>query len=96
MLGIDKPIVVYLSFGGCVAQAYATRHPQHPGKLILASTAADMDFEAVFAAFEHLGGPEVAAIARERWKRPTPTSRAAYLRHCVPLYRPPSACRGYP
>ena len=34
-LGIAKPIVLGMSWGGYVAQAYATRHPEHPGKLVL-------------------------------------------------------------
>lgn len=88
VLDIAAPIVYGVSFGGYVAQAYATRHPSHPSKLILASTAARMDFEAVYNAFERIGGSEVAAIARERWMRPTPEARAAYMARCVPLYRP--------
>jgi pimeloyl-ACP methyl ester carboxylesterase len=39
-LGIEKPIVYGASFGGMVALAYATRHPEHPAKLILVSTEA--------------------------------------------------------
>src|SRR4051794_34567395 len=39
-LGIVDPIVLGASFGGMVALAYATRHPAHPAKLILISTAA--------------------------------------------------------
>jgi pimeloyl-ACP methyl ester carboxylesterase len=54
--GIEKPIVYGLSFGGFVAQSYATRHPDHPAKLVLASTAARIDFDEVFAAFERIGG----------------------------------------
>ena len=38
-LGIEKPIVLGYSFGGFVAQSYAIRHPNHPAKLILYSTA---------------------------------------------------------
>lgn len=88
-LGVSKPIVFGESFGGYVAQAYATRHPGHPSKLILASTAAFMDFEAVFDAFARIGGPEAAKVARERWTHPTPASRATYRAYCVPFYRPP-------
>ena len=29
--GIERPIVLGMSFGGTVALAYATRHPPHPG-----------------------------------------------------------------
>ena len=39
-LEITRPVVMGHSFGGFVAMAYATRHPFHPGKLILSSTAA--------------------------------------------------------
>ena len=39
-LGIVGPIVLGASFGGMVALAYATRHPAHPSKLVLISTAA--------------------------------------------------------
>jgi pimeloyl-ACP methyl ester carboxylesterase len=42
-LGIEKPIVLGVSFGGMVAMAYATRHPDHPGKLILITTEAKGD-----------------------------------------------------
>ena len=33
-LGIAHPVVLGISFGGTVAMAYATRHPEHPAKLI--------------------------------------------------------------
>ena len=39
-LGIVDPIVLGASFGGMVALAYATRHPDHPSKLIVISTEA--------------------------------------------------------
>lgn len=85
-LGIAKPIVCGLSFGGFVAQAYATRYPDHPGKLILMSTAAKVDFSAIFAAFERRGGPEARAIAESYWTNPTADGRARYIKRCVPLY----------
>ncbi len=56
VLGIEKPVVIGNSFGGMVAIAYATRHPEHPGKLVLDSTSARMDDEAMFAVFKRLGG----------------------------------------
>ncbi|MEM1272857.1 MAG: alpha/beta hydrolase [Pseudomonadota bacterium] len=85
-LGIEKPIVLGASWGGVVAQAYATRHPDHPGALILAATAARTEFEAIFAAFEALGGPHPAAVARAYWSDPSPERRAAYFETCLPLY----------
>jgi pimeloyl-ACP methyl ester carboxylesterase len=86
-LGIVKPIVSGTSFGGFVAQSYATRHPAHPSKLILISTAAKFELAAIFDAFERLGGAEIRAIAEDRWLRPTPISRAIYIKRCFPFYR---------
>src|SRR5258708_6332539 len=40
VLEIQNPIVLGISFGGFVAMAYATRYPDHPGKLILIGTKA--------------------------------------------------------
>jgi pimeloyl-ACP methyl ester carboxylesterase len=67
-LGIAKPIVLGMSFGGMVAMAYATRHPAHPAKVILVSTeaAGGTHLEERVALFERLGGPEVGALARRR------------------------------
>ncbi|KMO38987.1 alpha/beta fold hydrolase [Methylobacterium aquaticum] len=86
-LGIVQPIVLGMSFGGYVAQSYATRYPDHPGKLVLASTAARVDFPGIFARFGELGGPEVARIAESYWTAPTTERRAEYFRTCVPFYR---------
>jgi proline iminopeptidase len=67
-LAITRPIVLGTSFGGMVALAYATRHPEHPAKLILVSTeaAGGTHLEERVALFERLGGPEVGALARRR------------------------------
>jgi len=68
-LGIANPIVLGVSFGGMVALAYATRHPAHPSKLVLISTAASGDehLERRVALFERFGGPEAGALARRRF-----------------------------
>jgi proline iminopeptidase len=52
-----------------VALAYATRHPEHPGRLILISTeaAGGSHIAERVALFERLGGPEVGALARRRF-----------------------------
>jgi pimeloyl-ACP methyl ester carboxylesterase len=86
-LGIEKPIIYGVSFGEFVAQAYATRHPEHPAKLILVSTAARIDFNEIFASFERLGGIEARLIAESYWRDPTPEGRTRYIDACVPLYR---------
>ena len=84
-LGIEKPIVYGGSFGGFVAQSYVTRHPEHPGKLILVSTSARMDYQAVFAAFERIGGKEARALAEAHLLKPTMETRRAYLEKNFPL-----------
>ena len=68
-LGIARPIVMGVSFGGMVALAYATRHPGHPSKLILVSTeaAGGSHMERRIRLFEKLGGPEAGALARRRY-----------------------------
>jgi pimeloyl-ACP methyl ester carboxylesterase len=85
-LGIVKPIVCGLSFGGFVAQAYATRYPEHPGKLILLSTVAKIDFPIVFETFARLGGPEIGALAESYWTNPTAEGGANYIAKCMPFY----------
>jgi proline iminopeptidase len=85
-LGIEKPIVLGYSFGGMVAQAYATRHPEHPGKLVLYSTSPKVDREENYRVFERLGGKHARAVAEARWKTPNPESQQAYIEVCYPLY----------
>ena len=50
-MDIKKPVVLGVSAGGFVAMAYGIRHPQHPGKLVLASTQAKMNVERSIAEF---------------------------------------------
>ena len=85
-LGIEKPIVIGTSFGGFVAQSYATRHPGHPAKLVLHSTAAKMVYAEVFAAFERAGGKAARDVAESYWLEPTMERRLAYLDKCFPYY----------
>src|SRR5262249_26520025 len=80
-LGIEKPIVYGVSFGGFVAQAYATRYPEHPAKLVLVSTAARIDYNEIFAAFEWVGGMEARVIAESYWRDPTPRAGRSTSRY---------------
>jgi pimeloyl-ACP methyl ester carboxylesterase len=86
-LGIAKPIVYGVSFGGFVVQAYAIRHPDHPAKIVLASTAAHIDYEEIVRAFERRGGVEARRVAETYWRDPTPERRLKYMEACLPLYR---------
>jgi proline iminopeptidase len=85
-LEIERPIVLGQSFGGMVAMAYATRHPDHAGKLILSSTAARMRLDRVLAAFERLGGAEARGAAERYWADPGSKTLPDYARLCLPLY----------
>ena len=79
-VGITAPIVLGASFGGMVALAYATRHPDHPSKLVLISTeaAGDTHLDRRVALFERFGGPEVGALARRRFfDADSPSDQAA-------------------
>jgi proline iminopeptidase len=91
-LGIVDPVVLGASFGGMVALAYATRHPDHPSKLVLISTEASGGSyrERRVELFERFGGPEVGALARRRFLElqghPDEASLDAWRRLAFPLY----------
>lgn len=85
-LGIEHPIVIGLSFGGMVAMSYATRHPEHPGKLVLTSTAARMRQDRSLDMFERLGGAETREAARRFFENPGPETMPDYVAKCFPKY----------
>jgi proline iminopeptidase len=91
-LGIVNPIVLGASFGGMVALAYATRHPDHPSRLVLISTeaAGGTHRERRVALFERFGGPEVGALARRRFLevqgQADRAALEAWRRVAMPLY----------
>jgi proline iminopeptidase len=91
-LGVVDPIVLGASFGGMVALAYATRHPDHPSRLVLISTeaAGGTHRERRVALFERFGGPEVGALARRRFLEVQGQADRAALeewrRVAMPLY----------
>jgi proline iminopeptidase len=86
LLGIEQPIVFGASFGGFVALNYAVRHPDHPAKLVLASTTARIHLDRAIAMFDRLGGPDVGAVAERFFTEPTAENRAEYQRVCGPYY----------
>ena len=85
-LGIQRPIVLGVSFGGFVAQAYAIRHPDHPRALVLCNTAARNREERVLGVFERLGGSEARETAVGFFRDPSMATLGEYARVCVPLY----------
>jgi pimeloyl-ACP methyl ester carboxylesterase len=89
VLGIEKPVVFGNSFGGMVAMAYAARHPDHPSKLILASTAARIRLDVTFQMMEERGGAKARSAAERFWTTPDEQAMAEYMAVCMPLYNPP-------
>ncbi|MBU6258837.1 MAG: alpha/beta hydrolase [Burkholderiales bacterium] len=85
-LGIVRPIVLGQSFGGFVAQRYLARHPGHAAKVVLSSTAPNMDLDRKLAMFERLGGGVARDAAAAFWTAPGPQTWIAYERYCRPLY----------
>ena len=91
-LGVVDPIVLGASFGGMVALAYATRHPDHPSRLVLISTeaAGGTHRDRRVALFERFGGAEVGALARRRFLEVQGQADRAALdawrRLAMPLY----------
>src|SRR5438046_139635 len=89
VLGIERPVVLGLSFGGFVAQSFALRHPAHVGKLILASTAAKFRVDRVLEAFGRMHGAGAREVAAKFWGNASdPAVVEHYLQICFPLYNP--------
>ncbi len=86
VLGIEKPVVLGQSFGGFVAQAYATRYPAHPSKVIFSSTSARKNQDRCNAVFERLGGARARDIAEAAWEDPCAETLAPFREVCLPLY----------
>jgi proline iminopeptidase len=74
--------------GGMVAMAYASRHPEHPAKLILSSTAASLKLEVTYAMMQARGGAHARDIAQRFWTAPNDAVVAEYMTVCMPLYNP--------
>lgn len=92
-LEIVHPVVFGTSLGGMVVQSYATRHPDHPGKLILCSTFAKRRIDRCKATFERLGGREAGEIAERYFTAPGPDTAPDFQRVCRPLYSRSAAAR---
>jgi proline iminopeptidase len=86
-LEIVSPIVLGVSFGGPVLMSYATRYPDHPGKLIMISTSARRSVDRRVPVFERLGGPEAGEVSRKLFSGDTSAETyQRFLEICLPLY----------
>jgi len=85
-LGVDKPIVLGVSGGAMVAQAYLSRHPGHAAGAILVNPCSRLDRDVLVAGFARLGGPDAGAAARAMYTRGAPEDVPAFFRYCMPHY----------
>lgn len=85
-LGIDRPIVLGVSGGAMVTQAFLARHPGRARAAVLVNACARLDRETLIAGFEALGGPPAGAAARAMYTRASPEDVPAFFRHCLPHY----------
>jgi proline-specific peptidase len=85
-LEIEHPVVLGISFGGFVAQAYAARWPAEPRALVLVSTIPRApDPEETIERFREVGGDEAAEVMRREWETPSEATAADWKRVCGPL-----------
>ena len=87
-LGIARPVVYGHSLGGFVALVYATRHPGHPGALVLQCTFARFDLGRIVSEFRRAGGDEVAAIAERSYGGDGDPVTAEEWQRCWTLFGP--------
>lgn len=88
-LGLEKIIVLGTSYGGMVAQGYATRYPQHVEKLILVVTAPSYRFlDEAKAYLEEHGSAAQRNIAQHLWNGTfkNPAHVHEFLTLLEPLY----------
>ena len=85
-LEIDKPIVLGHSYGGYVAIAYASRYPDHPGKLILYAAEARPHAAQSLETFRRLGGARAYRAAKKFFDVPNLKTGLAFTNPCLPLY----------
>jgi pimeloyl-ACP methyl ester carboxylesterase len=84
-LTIERPVVLGMGFGALVALDYASRHPSHPGALVLVGPVARIVPERSIAVYERLGGQVAAAAGRGFYEQTGDQVFADFLRVCFPL-----------
>lgn len=85
-LGVDRPIVLGWSFGGMVAQLFASRYPDRLAGLVLLSTAPRISYDQFGPAFERLGGVAARETARRFLVEADMDVEEEFMRVCMPLY----------
>jgi pimeloyl-ACP methyl ester carboxylesterase len=86
-VGIDRPILFGVSFGGNITLNCAIRYPNYPLKIVVVSCGARINPEASIRMYEQLGGPDVAAVAAGWYAAPADRVDE-FLRVCGPYFSP--------
>lgn len=84
-LTIERPVVLGMGFGALVALKYASRHPSHPGGLVLAAPVARIVPDRSIAVYERLGGAAAAEAGRRFYQELSDHAFSDFLRLCFPL-----------
>lgn len=84
-LGLERPVVLGVSFGAFVALKYASMFPSEPAATIAVSPAARFTRDLILDKFDELGGPDVRAVAARDLDDPSPEAREDWFRVCFPL-----------
>ena len=86
-IGIEKPLVLGTSFGGFVAQRFASRYPDALSGLILMSTAPRVDLNATINGLGELGGKNARRAAADFFSdAAVPGVVETYFDTCLSLY----------
>ena len=88
-LGLGRVVVFGNSFGGMVAQVYATRHPESVEKLVLCTTAPSADFwDEAQAMAERMATPEQKEVLTDLFEGriKDEDELEQWWRTCLPLY----------
>jgi len=83
--GLTSPVVLGSSLGGRLAMLLALRSPNLVRGLVLVNTVGRPRPDRRIGMFQHLGGEEAAEAARRDIEAPSPDTRDAYFRLCMPL-----------
>jgi pimeloyl-ACP methyl ester carboxylesterase len=65
--------------------SYATRYPDHPSKLVLASTTARRNLNYQLDMYERLGGPQAREVAQRFLVDEDRSAQAEWIKTCAPL-----------
>jgi pimeloyl-ACP methyl ester carboxylesterase len=85
-LDIGRPVLLGFSFGGGIAQRYATTYPEHPAGLILVSTTSRwLNPDETIERFREVGGDEAAEVHRRDLETLSEETAAEWARVCFPL-----------